>query len=274
MTDQQTINTQPSSHQEMLSPELQQVVKKIQDSKTAWITAREKESKAAELVDTLRQRQQQAISDYELMKNQRSALLNDTNGEFTPEVKKLRAKMIEQRETADDLEELVALRESDLITLPWDTGQAASDYVTDHRYFVDKHVDTLLELFLSEHGAELFGLLNLKYQHLQRTNSQYSRGVITGVNDADTLLKGFICETFLSPAKDDHEVINIDPIFSILGLSPEVKAVADCAKKVTPAQMLKFQNLKQGAGNDSAKQSNENEAASNHDARSNNIVEL
>lgn len=274
MTDKHTTDTPPMNYPENLPPESQPLVQSILEKKTTWVTAREKESKAAELVETLRQRQQQAISDYELMKNQRSALLNDTNGEFTPEVKKLRAKMIEQRETADDLEELVALRESELITLPWDTGQAASNYVTDHRYFVDKHVDTLLELFLSEHGAELFGLLNLKYQHLQRTNSQYSRGVITGVNDADTLLKDFICETFLSPAKDDHEVINIDPIFSILGLSPEAKAVADCAKKVTPAQMLKFQNLKQGAGNDSAKQSNENEAASNHDARSNNIVEL
>lgn len=265
MTDQQTIDTQLSNHQEILSPELQQVVKKIQDNKTAWFTAREKESKAAELVDTLRQRQQKATSDYELMKNQRSALLNNTNGEFTPEVKKLRAKMIEQRETADDLEELVALRESELTTLPWGTGQAASDYVTAHRYFVDKHVDTLLELFLSKHGAELFGLLNLKYQHLQHTNGQYRMGVIVGANDADTLLKTFICQTFLSPAKEDHEFINMDPALSIIGLYPDAEVVADCGKKPTPGQMMKYKNLKQDKGND---------ATSKRDAHSNNIVEL
>ncbi|WP_034458930.1 hypothetical protein [Buttiauxella noackiae] len=265
MTDQQPIDTQLSNHQEMLSPELQQVVKKIQDNKTAWITAREKESKATEQVDTLRQRQQKAISDYELMKNQRSALLNDSNGEFTPEVKKLRAKMIEQRETADDLEELLALRESDLTTLPWDTGHAASDYVREHNYFVDKHVDTLLGRFLSEHGAELLGLLNLKYQHLRRTNSKYIDGVITGVNDADILLKDFICETFLRPAKEDHDVINIDPALSIIGISPDAEASADCHKKPTPGQILKYKNLKQSDGSVNANK---------HDARSNNLVEL
>lgn len=261
MTDQQTINTQPSNHQEMLSPELQQVVKKIQDSKTAWITAREKENKAAELVDTLRQRQQQAISDYELMKNQRSALLNDSNGEFTPDVKKLRAMMVEQRETADDLEELLALRKSDLTTLPWDTGHAASNYVTDHHCFVEKHVDTLLEQFLSEHSAELFGLLNLKYKYLQHTNNEY----ISGVNDVDTLFKSFIYQTFLTPAKEDHAFINMDPALSIIDLYPDGEAVADCGKKPTPGQMMKYKNNKQDKGNNFARK---------HDAHSNNIVEL
>lgn len=265
MTDQQPIDTQRSNHQEMLSPELQQVVKKIQDNKIAWVTAREKENKANELVDTLRQRQQQAASDYERMKNQRSALLNDSNGEFTPEVKKLRARMIEQRETADDLEELVVLREGDLTTLPWDTGHAASDYVTAHHYFVEKHVDTLLGRFLSEHGAELLGLLNLKYQHLRRTNSKYISGVITGVNDADILLKDFICETFLRPAKEDRDVINIDPALSIIGISPDAEASADCHKKPTPAQMHKYKTLKP---------SNEIAVTNKHGIRSENIIEL
>lgn len=265
MTDKQAIDIPLSDLAETLPPELKQIFQSIRDKKTAWMTASEKESKATELVETLRQRQHQAIADYEQMKSQRSTLLSDTNGEFTPEVKKLRAKMIEQRETADDLEELVALRESELTTLPWDTGHAANDYVTAHDCFVVKHVDTLLDLFLSEHGAELFGLLNMKYQHLQRTNSQYISGVIIGVNDADTLLKDYIYQTFLSQAKDDHEVINIDPILSIIGLSPEIKAVSDCGKKMSPAQMFKYQNIQQGNGN---------EAAIKHDARSNNIVEL
>lgn len=265
MTDKHTTDTLPMNYPENLPPESQPLVQSILEKKTTWVTAREKESKAAELVETLRQRQQQAISDYELMKNQRSALLNDTNGEFTPEVKKFRAKMIEQRETADDLEELVALRESDLTTLPWGTGHAAKDYVLAHEYFVAKHVDTLLELFLSEHSAELFGLLNLKYKYLRHTNHENIRGVTTGVNDADTLFKSFINQTFLTPAKEDHALINMDPALSIIGLYPDAEAVADCAKKPTPGQMMKYKNLKQDKGNNTA---------SRHDAHSNNIVEL
>lgn len=270
MTDQQPIDTQLSNHQETLSPELQQVVKKIQDSKTAWITAREKENKAAELVDTLRQRQQQAISDYELMKNQRSALLNDTNGEFTPEVKKLRAKMIEQRETADDLEELLTQRENDLITLPWDTGNTANEYVTSHHCFVENHVDTLLGSFLSEHGAELFGLLNLKYKHLKRTNHEDIRGVIMGANDTDTLFKIFINETFLTPAKENHDVINVDPVLSLIDLSPDEQAVYDCGKKPSPAQMHKYKMQKK----EGCPTSEPVCSISEHEVRANNIVQL
>lgn len=244
MTDKQITDTQLSDHPETLTPELQQVVQRIQDNKTAWMIAREKESKATELVETLRQRQQQTVTDYELMKSQRSALLDDSNGEFTSEVKKLRAKMVEQRETADDLEELISLREKELVTLPWQTGEMASTYITAHQYTVENHINTLIDIHLSEQSDVLFSLLNMKYKYLSKTNGYFTPGTVYGVTDANTLFKDFITSNFYDKVIRMDDISIDDPFIHIVGLWPEYQAVQDAQKKPTHAQRSKYERTK------------------------------
>lgn len=241
MTDKQTIETQVSTAPETLSPELQLIVQRIQDKKTAWITAHEKESKAASLVDTLRQRHQQALTEYEQMKNSRSAMLFDSNGELTPEVKRLRAEMVEQRETADDLEELIALREKELVTLPWQTGEMAGSYITEHQNTVEKHINALVDTHLSEQSDVLFNLLAIKYKNLRKTNGYFAPGVVFSVTDANTLFKNFIINTFYDQVIRMDDTSIDDTFISIVGLRPEYQAVQDAEKRLTPAQRCKYE---------------------------------
>lgn len=237
--------TQKKSHPDMIPAELQQSVTLLKDKKARWLTENEIEKNAAAQLETLRQRQHQAIADYDRMKSARSVLLFDSNGENTPEVKRLRAEMVEQRETADDLQELIALREAELVTLPWNTGAAASGYVTSHRHTVEKHINTLLDTALAESYGELFSLLKIKYQYLRKSHSEYERGITSGVNDADTLFKDFITATFFDRViRMENASIN-DSFISEVGLFPEYQAVQDAEKCPTPAQRHKYEMAKQ-----------------------------
>lgn len=232
---------QKKSHPDLLSAELQQSAALLQDKKARWLAESEKEKNAAAQLETLRQRQQQTITDYERMKNARSALLFDSNGENTPEVKRLRAEMVEQRETADDLQELIALREAELVTLPWKTGDAAYGYVTSHRHMVEEHINTLLDTELAESCNVLFSLLKIKYQYLHKSHSEHVRGITSGVNDADTLFKGFITATFFDRVIRMDNVSVDDSFIAEVRLWPEDQAVQDAGKCPTPAQRHKYE---------------------------------
>lgn len=241
MTDKQKIETQLSTSPETLSPELQLMVQSIQDKKTAWVTAHEKESKTATLVDTLRQRHQDALTEYEQMKNSRSTLLFDSNGEITPEVKRLRAEMVEQRETVDDMEELIALREKEQITLPWQTGEMAGSYITAHQNTVENHINALINAHLAEQSDELFNLLAMKYKYLRKSNGDLTPGTIFGATDANTLFKSFIINAFYDRVIQMDDISVSDPFISIVGLCPEYQAVQDAEKRLTPAQRFKYE---------------------------------
>lgn len=234
-------NMQSTPQPELLSAELQQSVELLQGKKSRWIADSDKEQKAFHQLEALRQRHQQAITDYEQMKTARSAMLFESNGEITSEVKRLRAKMVEQRETADDLEELIALREKELITLPWQTGEAASDYTTAHRHIVEQHINALLNTQLAESCDALFSLLALKYEYLRKSNSAHQRGITEGVNDAATLFKTFITETFFDRVIRMDDATISDPFISAVNLWPEYQAIQDMAKMPTPGQRHKYQ---------------------------------
>lgn len=89
------------------------------------------------------------------------ALLEQSGGTATPEMKALRAEYLEQQETALDLARMIAEKEKQLPALADATGRKANVYVFCHQGIMDKRIDTLIDEFFIVHGVELSSLLRM-----------------------------------------------------------------------------------------------------------------
>ncbi len=197
----------------------------------AWMEARRNETAAAGIVNTLRTRRSEAGREAEAGRARFRELLEQNDGTVTAEMKKLRAAYLEQEETVRELESLTGEKEKQLPQLAHVTGRKANAYVFCHEGITDERVDELLGDFLVLHGAELFSLLSMKYRQFSRTGGEYIPGVITGVNDADTLYNGYVMQRIAETGRNYGTLMFRDDVLSLTGITPAGSAKADRKKQ-------------------------------------------
>ncbi|EOD1043932.1 hypothetical protein ACJET8_002424 [Citrobacter farmeri] len=197
----------------------------------AWLEARQAEATATESLDVLRQRKvemEQASVDNRARFRE---LLEQSDGTVTPDMKALRAEYLEQQETATELGELIARKEKQLPVLADVTGSKAKAYVFCHEGIIDARIDTLINDFFIVHGIELSSLLRMKYRQFERNGSAHAPGVIEGMNDADTLFRGFILNLMQQWMNEKLPLMFRDDVLSLSGAIPMKGARTDQARR-------------------------------------------
>lgn len=204
----------------------QSAIVDVEKTKSAWLAAREIESKATARVDTIKARRNEAAANAEAQNKRWHELFRANDGEMTKEMRALRSEVALDRESLEVFDELISTTEEEIETIPWDTADRAFEYIGAHRHFKRIRANQLWAEFMSQHGAQLTQLLTLMNETLRDSTENHY--------DEKTALTNFVKNEVLSRAFSDDELPN-DPAFTLVGHYPASASHYDYRKGGSPA---------------------------------------
>lgn len=218
----------------VLPADTQRALDEMKAARAAWLEAREKQSAAAGLEETVRQRRSETEATAKALNEEWRQLFRENQGAMTPRMKTLRAEIALGRETLDEFDVLLASHAKEADTLAQEMADRAKVYAGLHRRVVELHSLHLWKTFMSEHGQQMIQLLGLLKDTLGNHASSVS-GVVHSINDPDTVLKDFISNNITRPALKKESTSCNDPLLRQIGMVPEQRASQDARKALSPA---------------------------------------
>lgn len=227
----------------------------LQEKKTEWLKSRMAELKAQDMISTIKERREETEKETSIANEQWRSMFKENNGTLTPEMKKMRSECAIAKETIQEFDELLAVRQEEFTTLPWLTGKKAKDYIDMHNTLIASYAQVLFETFMQNHGGSLMQALSLHYLALRNITptSLSNYGVYEGVNDADQLFKNFISDKITSLAMKYTPRVSNDRFLQQIGISPENEALWDLKKRPSPAATNKYYKNKKTSNKNNRK---------------------
>lgn len=227
----------------------------LQEKKNEWLKAKMAELKAQEMIGTIKEHKEETEKETSIANEQWRLMFKENNGALTPEMKKIRSECAIAKETIQEFDELLAIRQEEFTTLPWFTGRKAKDYIDMHNTFIASYAQVLFGAFMQNHGKSLMQALSLHYLALRNITptSLSNYGVYEGVNDADQLFKNFISDKITSLAMEYIPRVDGDKFLQQIGISPENEALWDLKKTPSPAATNKYYKNKKTSNKNNRK---------------------
>lgn len=216
----------------------QQALEKVNATKSAWLESRRQQKAAAVNISTIRQRRVEMETSIDAQNEEWRALFRESQGVVSKEMKKLRTEIALGRETLEDFDELLAIHEKEAALLPLETAKLAGIYISAHHHLTEIRAKQLWKSFMQLHGKELIQTLSL-LKHTMPREASATVGVLLSVNDPVTVLKEFIRQEITNPVLSNNQVPS-DPVFEVVGASPDHLAQVDFSKRPSPAYLHKL----------------------------------
>jgi len=209
----------------------------LHSNRKKWQTAREGQEKAEGIIRTIRLRREETQAQVAEMTEKFHAMFEETNGELTAELKKVRSEGMIAKDTVIEYDALLTRREDEFTTVPWATGRAAHDYIQAHNAVLKKHAHQTFRRFLDNHGAELFqalALIRLACRNDEVGIPDNSTGVYSGINDADSEFRRFLDASIYAPVQSVSPQVGNDEVLKETGIYPEPEAQSDVRLRPSP----------------------------------------
>ena len=204
----------------------QNAIADVEKTKSAWLAAREIESKATARVDTIKARRNEAAANAEAQNKRWHELFRANDGEMTKEMRALRSEVALDRESLEVFDELISTTEEEIETIPWDTADRAREYIAAHKKLKRIRANQLWGEFMNQHGAQLTQLLTLMNETLEPSPENHY--------DEKTALANFVKDEVLSRAFS-NDVLPNDPVFTLVDHYPQSASHYDVHKGGTAA---------------------------------------
>ncbi|MCO4165266.1 septation initiation protein [Citrobacter youngae] len=222
-----------------LPASVQSALEKVNTIRNAWVETRRKQESAASQADIIRQRRAETEANATAQNEEWRRLFRENGGVMTPEMKKLRAEVVLDRESLEEFDALLALHAQESEFLPWVTADRAKDYISAHNALVQLRAMQLWQDFMQAHGEPLIQTLSLLKITLGREAS-FTTGVVRGVNDPESVLREFISKNITQPALEHNALPEQDAAFRLAGVFPDQAARTDFSRSPTPAARKKM----------------------------------
>lgn len=222
-----------------LPASVQSALDEVNVTRNAWIETRRKQESAASQAETIRQRRAETEANATAQNDEWRRLFRENGGVMTPEMKKLRAEVVLDRESLEEFDALLALHAQESEFLPWETADRAKDYISAHNALVQLRAMQLWQEFMQAHGEPLIQTLSLLKITLGREAS-ITTGVVRGVNDPESVLREFINKHITRPALERDALPEEDTAFRLAGVFPDHAARIDFSRAPTPAARNKM----------------------------------
>lgn len=211
----------------------------LNTAKSAWLEAHHKQREASDRVETIRQRRTETEKTANAQNEEWRTLFRESNGVMTPEMKKLRTEIALDRETLEEFDALLEVHKDENEFLPSETAGRAEEYIHAHNTLVELRAMQIWQEFMKVNGKHLIETLSLLKITLGRISSA-GIGVVHSVNDPESVLKNFINKNITDPALSRDALPEEDPVFQLVGSSPEQAARVDYSKASSPAARHKM----------------------------------
>ncbi|WP_262264903.1 phage polarity suppression protein [Pantoea dispersa] len=222
-----------------LPASVQSALDEVNVTRNAWIETRRKQESAASQAETIRQRRAETEANATAQNDEWRRLFRENGGVMTPEMKKLRAEVVLDRESLEEFDALLALHAQESKFLPWETADSAHAYINAHNDLVQLRAMQLWQEFMQSHGEPLIQTLSLLKITLGREAS-ITTGVVRGVNDPESILREFINKHITRPALERDALPEEDAAFRLAGVFPDHAACIDFSRAPTPAARNKM----------------------------------
>lgn len=222
-----------------LPASVQSALDEVNVTRNAWIETRRKQESAASQAETIRQRRAETEANATAQNDEWRRLFRENGGVMTPEMKKLRAEVVLDRESLEEFDALLALHAQESEFLPWETAESAHAYINAHNDLVQLRAMQLWQEFMQAHGEPLIQTLSLLKITLGREAS-ITTGVVRGVNDPESVLREFINKHITRPALERDALPEEDAAFRLAGVFPDHAARIDFSRAPTPAARNKM----------------------------------
>jgi len=252
-----SLNGSLKDHRQAVEPELND----LRSNRKKWHAAREAQDKAEKIIRTIHLRREETQAQAKEMTEKFHALFEETNGELTAALKKVRSEGMLAKDTVIEYDALLTRREDEFTTVPWATGRAAHDYIQTHKAVLKKHAHQTFRRFLDNHGPELFqalALVRLACRNDEAGMPDNSTGVYSGINDAESEFRRFLDASIIAPAKSARPEVGDDEVLKETGVYPEPEAQADARLRPSPMDAHNHYVRKQEEAKKAAQQKGRN----------------